>query len=94
MRRGGIPGKPGFLRSKKCAQMKFCRSLIFLLILCFGYRRSASRGCATSFERRVFQILKDSRPLPHPGAKAATGVRLGSSLGICYRDKKRSVKEI
>jgi hypothetical protein len=43
-------------------------------IPCFGYRRSASRGCAVSFERRLFRILKDSRPLPHPGAKAAAGV--------------------
>jgi hypothetical protein len=30
-------------------------------ILCFEHRRSASRGCAVSFERRLFQILKDSR---------------------------------
>jgi hypothetical protein len=33
MRCGGTPAKPGFLRSKKCAQMKFCQNLIYLLIL-------------------------------------------------------------
>jgi hypothetical protein len=30
---GGTPAKPGFLRSKKCAQMKFGQNLIYLLIL-------------------------------------------------------------
>jgi hypothetical protein len=29
----GTPGKPGFLRSKKCAQIKFSNSIRYLLIL-------------------------------------------------------------
>jgi hypothetical protein len=53
-----------------------------------------SRFEAVSFERRLFQILKDSRPLPRPGAKVTARVRLDRSLVIYYRDKKRSVKEI
>jgi hypothetical protein len=63
-------------------------------ILCFEYRRSVSRDYAVSFERRLFQILKDSRPLPRPADKVTVSVRLDGSLGIYYRDKKRSVKEI
>jgi hypothetical protein len=63
-------------------------------ILRFEHRRSASRDYAVSFERRLFQTLKDSRPLPRPGAKATARVRLDRSLDIYYRDKKRSVKEI
>jgi hypothetical protein len=63
-------------------------------ILCFEYRRSASRDYAVSFERRLFLILKDSRPLPHPGTKVTARVRLDSSLDIYCREKKRSVKEI
>jgi transposase len=63
-------------------------------ILCFEYRRPASRDYAVSFERRLFQILKDSRPLPRPGDKVAARVRLDSSLDIYFRDKKLSVKEI
>jgi hypothetical protein len=68
--------------------------LNLLGILRFEYRRSASRNYAVSFERRLFRILKDSRPLPRPGAKVTAGVRLGGSLDIYCRDKKRSVKEI
>jgi hypothetical protein len=63
-------------------------------ILCFEYRRSVSRDYAVSFECRLFQILKDSRPLPRPGDKVTSRARLGSSLDIYYRGKKRSVKEI
>jgi hypothetical protein len=63
-------------------------------ILCFEYRRSVSRDYVVSFERRLFQILKDSRPLPRPGDKVTVRVRLDSSLDIYYRDKKLSVKEI
>jgi hypothetical protein len=33
MRCGGTPAKPGFLRSKKCAQMRFYQNLIYLFIL-------------------------------------------------------------
>jgi transposase len=63
-------------------------------ILCFEYRRSVSRDYVVSFERRLFQILKDSRPLPRPGDKVTVRVRLDGSLDIYYRDKKLSVKEI
>jgi hypothetical protein len=63
-------------------------------ILRFEYRRSASRDYTVSFERRLFQIQKDSRPLPRPGAKVTARVRLDRSLDIYYRDKKHSVKEI
>jgi hypothetical protein len=62
-------------------------------ILCFEYRRSAGRDYVVSFERRLFPILKDSRPLPCPGDKVTARVRLDGSLDI-YRDKKLSVKEI
>jgi hypothetical protein len=47
-----------------------------------------------SFERRLFQILKDSRPLAHPGDKVTVRVRLDGSIDIYCRDKKLSVKEI
>jgi hypothetical protein len=30
---GGTPAKPGFRRSRKCAQMRFCQNLIYLLII-------------------------------------------------------------
>jgi hypothetical protein len=63
-------------------------------ILCFEYRRSVSYDYTVSFERRLFQILKDSRPLPRPGDKVTVRVRLDSSLDIYFREKKRSVKEI
>jgi hypothetical protein len=63
-------------------------------ILCFEYRRSAGRDYAVSFERRLFRILKDSRPLPRPGDKVTIRVRLDGSLDIYCRDKKLSVKEI
>jgi hypothetical protein len=53
-----------------------------------------SRDYAVSFERRLFQILKDSRPLPRPGDKVTARVRPGGSLDIYCRDKKRSAKEI
>jgi hypothetical protein len=29
---GGTPAKPGFRRSRKCAQMKFCKNLLYLLL--------------------------------------------------------------
>jgi hypothetical protein len=63
-------------------------------ILCFEYRRPASRDYAVSFERRLFQILKNSRPLPRPGGKVAARVRLNGSLDIYCCGKKLSVKEI
>jgi hypothetical protein len=33
MRCGGTPGKPGFLRSKKCALLGFWKKLLYLLML-------------------------------------------------------------
>jgi hypothetical protein len=42
---GGTPAKPGFLRSKKCAQMRFCQSILYLFILfkqnCYHYSFSS-----------------------------------------------------
>jgi hypothetical protein len=29
---GGTPAKPGFRRSRKCAQMKFCKNLLYPLL--------------------------------------------------------------
>jgi hypothetical protein len=54
----------------------------------FEYRCSASRDYAVSFERRLFQILKDSRPLPRSGDKVTVRVRLDISLDIYCRGKK------
>jgi hypothetical protein len=56
MCRDGTPGKPGFRRSRKCAQMRVCQNLIYLLILCkwkhymlhFTEKSSADGGCGVS----------------------------------------------
>ena len=63
-------------------------------IMCFEERRCVSRDFVVSFQRRVFQILPDSRPLPRPGDKVTVKVRLDKTLELYFQGKKLCFQEI
>jgi transposase len=63
-------------------------------ILCFEELGVASRDFIVSFQRRLFQILPASRPLPRPGNKVIVRVRLDKTIDIYFQDKKLSITEI
>jgi hypothetical protein len=63
-------------------------------IMCFEEVRVVSRDFIVSFQKRLFQILPESRPLPRPGDKITVRARLDKTIGLYFRDNKLSVREI
>jgi hypothetical protein len=63
-------------------------------ITCFEETGLVSRDFIVSFEKRLFQILPDNRPMPRPKDKVVVRVRLDKTIDLYFRDKKLSVREI
>ncbi|MDR2485723.1 MAG: hypothetical protein LBD55_10040 [Treponema sp.] len=53
-----------------------------------------SRDYAVSFQRRLFQIQPESRPLPRPLDKVTVRVRLHSSVDLYFQGKKLLIREL
>jgi len=63
-------------------------------IMCFEEARVVSRDFTVSYQKRLFQILPDNRPLPRPKDKVIVKLRLDKTIDLYFRDKKLSVREI
>jgi hypothetical protein len=63
-------------------------------ILCYEYRRTVSRDYVVSFQRRLFQIRPESRPLPRPLDKVMVRVRLDTSVDLYFQGKKLLIREL
>ena len=63
-------------------------------IFCFEYRRSVSKDFVVQFERRLFQIDKESLPRPRPGDKVTLRKWLDDSIHLYWKNKPLLVKEL
>jgi hypothetical protein len=63
-------------------------------IFCFEYERVVSNDYVVRFEKRLFQILKTGKELPHPKDKVVIRILLDGSLSIIWKGNKLLVKEL
>jgi hypothetical protein len=63
-------------------------------IFVFEHRRTVGHDWVVQFQCRQFQILKDNRNRPQPGAKITVRVRLDGSTDIYWNGKALLIKEL
>lgn len=63
-------------------------------VFCFEYKRVLTNDWTIRFETKVFQILKDNRPLPRPGEKILVRVHLDGQMELVYKDVSLEYKEV
>jgi transposase len=63
-------------------------------IFCFESRRVVSKDFVVQFERKLFQIDKDSLPRPRPGDTVTVRKRLDGSVHLYWKQKPLLVQEI